>query len=492
MARRSGHVLSYSTQRVPLVKAARNPPRPGVLATALHWPWRDSRQDDPKLIGLLRAGFRMAFIFVREFQRDSIPLRASALTFTIVLSLVPILALGTAVLKGLGSGDEMRQTAYRFLDQLDSGGAGIAGGGSEPMVAPTDGKAGARPTEQQMSGHLRRATDQIFAAVDRTNFSALGAFGVLGLLLGVLGVLVSIETALNNIWQAKKGRPLSRRLMDSLACTILLPLSINLAFATGAVLHNQSLLRMIHNTASLAWLSGTLIRFLPFVLLIATFTVLYRFLPNTQVRFWPAFVGGLVGGISWVVVQTLYVSTQIAVVRFNAIYGSFATIPLFLLWLYLAWIVFLAGAEAAFVVQVWRHYDWLDEDATPIKRLSLAFRVLQAMAEDGRARRVSSPETLMLTLSAPCQTDILTVLALLEQGKLVRQVADKAGYLLAGPIDTIKAKEVLLLILGNPTDHQTHPLAREAILAAANHLSDHGLRSANEDDGLTYALGNKF
>ena len=412
----------------------------------------------------------MAFIFCREFQRDNIPLRASALTFTIVLSLVPILALGTAVMKGLGSGDEMRQTAYRFLDQLDSGGAGPRGE-SEPLTAQTSDKSGANPAEQQMSGHLRRATDQIFAAVDRTNFSALGAFGVLGLLLSVLSVLISIETALNNIWQAKQGRTLSRRLMDSLACTILLPMSINLTFAAATVLHNPSLQRMLHNTASLAWLSGTLIRFMPFVLLISTFTMLYRFLPNTQVRFWPALVGGLVGGISWAVVQTLYVSTQIAVVRFNAIYGSFATIPLFLLWLYLAWIVFLAGAEAAFVVQVWRQYDWLDEDSSPIKRLSLSFRILQAMDSDGRARRVSSPDTLMATLATPSQTDVLAVLALLEQGKLVRPVADNAGYILAAPIDTIKVNEVLPLILGKPSD-QTHSLAREALQILQDALAD--------------------
>jgi len=460
------------------VKAAESPPNFGMLAKALHWPWQTSPQDGPKLIGLLRAGFRMAFIFCREFQRDSIPLRASALTFTIVLSLVPILALGTAVLKGLGSGDEMRQTAYRFLDQLDSGGADA---GADPAAAHTDGKSEGKGATQQMSGHLRRATDQIFAAVDRTNFSALGAFGVLSLLLAVLSVLGSIETALNNIWQAKKGRPLGRRVMNALACTILLPLSINFAFATGAVLHNQSLLAMINNTAIIAWLSGTLIKFLPFVLLIATFTVLYRFLPNTQVRFWPALVGGLVGGISWIVVQSLYVTMQIAVVRFNAIYGSFATIPLFLLWLYFAWIVFLAGAEAAFVVQVWRNYDWLEEGDSPIKRLSLAFRVLQAMALDGRARRVSSPETLMATLSAPCQTDILTVLALLEQGHLIRQIADDGGYLLAAPLDAIKANEVLPLVFGK-LNEQTHPLASEAMQAASGYLGVHGLAPAITDD----------
>src|SRR5210317_1901887 len=90
------------------------------FAGLLAWVWKLPSKDDSTPSGYVRIFLRVLSIFFREFQRDSIPLRASALTFTIVLSLVPTLALGTAVLKGLGGGDQMRQAAYRFIDQLDS------------------------------------------------------------------------------------------------------------------------------------------------------------------------------------------------------------------------------------------------------------------------------------------------------------------------------------------------------------------------------------
>lgn len=419
----------------------------GLLTAFLQWPWATPPPNDPRLTGLLRAGLRIIFIFCREFQRDNIPLRASALTFTIVLSLVPILALGTAVLKGLGSGDEMRQAAYRFLDQLDSESPATPGAAAEDKMRG-----------QQMSGHLRQATDQIFASVDRTNFSALGAFGVLGLLAAVLSVLGSIETALNWIWHAEGGRPFGRRLMDYLACMILLPLSINLAFAAGAMIQHQTFFAIINKAVPLiGQSSGALFKFLPYVLVVGTFTVLYRFLPNTRVRFGPALFGGLVGGISWIVMQTLYVTMQIDVARYNAIYGSFATIPLFLLWLYSAWIVFLAGAEAAFVIQVWRQYDWRQEEASPLGLLSLAFQVLEVMDRDHQGRRLSSPGTVAAALGALRHQEVAEVLARLEEGGLVRRV-EGGGFVLAAPLAEIRAEEVVALLWGRPTE-LTHALA---------------------------------
>lgn len=446
-------------------------PSPGLLTAALQWPWADNAHDAPPATRLLRAGLRILLIFFREFWRDAIPLRASALTFTVVLALVPTLALGTAVLKGLGSGDQLRKAVYGFLDQFDSGTMDQGG----VLASPASGaSAGDMDAGRQMSGHLRRATDQIFASVDRTNFSALGAFGIIGLLVAVLSVLGSIETAMNSIWQADKSRPFGRRLMDYLACMILLPLSINLAFATGAMVQNQSLLSLIDRMVPIVWRSYPLLKVLPSLLLISTFTMLYRFLPNTRVRFWPALFGGLVGGGSWLVVQTLYVSMQIGVARYNTIYGSFATIPLFLLWLYLAWIVFLCGAEAAFAVQVWRVYAWHRQEAPPVKRLSLAFQVLETMAMEHRARRVSSPDSLMAAMPDHRQADIAAVLLMLAKGGLIQRVAAGEGYLLSAPLADITAAEIVTLVCGHPSAH-THPLARAALQAATRHLASRPL-----------------
>jgi membrane protein len=235
---------------------------------------------------------------MREFAHDNISLRAGALTFTIILSLVPTLALGTAVLKGLGAGDQMRQAAYQFIDSLESAPRGSEetppGPRDEELQKPEAGEK-LNTSDAALPGHLKKATNQIFNYVDRTDFATLGAFGVLGLVFSVLSVLGSIEQSMNVIWQAKSGRPFGRKLMDYLALMILLPLSVNLALATETTLQNKTLFKMVNDLLPIVWLTALLLKILPMLLVVGTFTILYRFLPNTTVRFLPALVGGSAG-----------------------------------------------------------------------------------------------------------------------------------------------------------------------------------------------------
>ncbi|NOX26305.1 MAG: YihY/virulence factor BrkB family protein, partial [Deltaproteobacteria bacterium] len=336
--------------------------------------------------------FRVVAIFCREFQRDNIPLRSSALTFTIVLSLVPTLALGTAVLKGLGAGDQMREAAYRLVDQIEGGAPGsVAESPTKSQDNATSGQvvsAGgnhtvnpAAPRDTELNGHLHLAVAKIFDYVDRTNFAALGAFGIIGLVIAVLSVLGRIEQAVNVIWQVNTGRNMSRRLMDYLALMILLPICVNLGFAAEAMLRNETIFKMVNNLLPVAGLSR-IFSILPMLVVIITFAGLYRFLPNIKVRILPALVGGVVGGISWFLIQTFYVKLQIGVARYNAIYGSFATLPLFLLWLNIAWLVFLSGAEVSFACQVFRDYEWHPPKLSPYNSLAMAFDLLDEIFID--------------------------------------------------------------------------------------------------------------
>ena len=200
------------------------------------WPKPDSEASLPRR--LVWAVFRIIAVFCREFQRNNIPLRSSALTFTIVLSLVPTLALGTAVLKGLGAGDQMRQMAYRFIDQIDGpsepsasstsvspttpASVSAESGTSAPALSPIADSQ--KHQETKITGHLHLAVAKIFDYVEHTDFAALGAFGIIGLVIAVLSVLGRIEQAMNVIWQAESSRPMGRKLMDYLALMILLPL----------------------------------------------------------------------------------------------------------------------------------------------------------------------------------------------------------------------------------------------------------------------------
>lgn len=453
------------------------------LDSLTKWVWQPTSPDELKWRQLLRAILRIHYIVVRESKRDRINLRASALTFTVVLSLVPMLALGTAVLKGLGAGDQMRQAAYRFVEQLeepvtlpdsaatppspDRENANPPAGQpiSEPAVAPGTASG-------NLTGHLRKAVDQIFDYVDRTDFAALGAFGILGLVIAAISVLGSIEQAMNTIWQVDSNRPLGRKVIDYLALMILLPITVNLGLATEATLQSPVMLVHFHNFLPAIWLGKFLLNMLPLLAVLATFTILYRFLPNTNVGLLPALAGGVFGGLSWLLVQIVYVKLQIGVARYNAIYGSFATLPLFLIWIYVAWVVFLAGAETAFAVQVRRIYQWRELLLTPVNRLALAFEIMENVLADFRLGAVTSRAILGQRLNQPDQAIAGIADDLVTAGKLRRVIDNGIGFVPAAPEEEIKPAEFVDLIFGpEDTSIKQCSLARTAMAAARSALT---------------------
>ena len=427
---------------------------PRIWQALLDWIWAVPVAGEPFWQRNGRAACRIVAIVGQEFFRDRISLRASALTFTVVLSMVPMLALGTAVLKGLGGDGQMRQMAYAFIDQQET---------SAP-ASPDDTAA----ETASMNSHLRRAVTQIFDYVDRTNFAALGAFGIAGLLLAVLTVLGSIEEAMNAIWRADRDRPFSRKVVDYLALIILLPVTINLALAAEATLNSPWLLDHLRLWLPFPWLGAVLLKLMPMVVVVAVFGHLYRFLPNTRVRFLPALVGGLVGGLGWFLTQSIYVGLQIGVARYNAIYGSFATLPLFLLWLYVGWVVFLLGAEVAFAVQEWPNCMRKQTRLSPSLGLAIAFTILRLLTEDYQQRRVSNFQSLTERLPQP-PGFIRQVLTEMIEAGLVRRVSGnkETGYLPASPSATISPVEIVDLMLGTEVAQlAASDLAQQALTGA--------------------------
>ncbi len=473
------------------------------VAAGRSWIWAEATEAGPAWQGRLRQLLRVLLIFGREFERDRIPLRASALTFTIILSLVPTLALGTAVLKGLGAGDQMRQAAHRFIDQMESASSlwdePLSRGESEDngegsIFPPPAGEAEKTEAEkidpsplspaapQSSAMHLRQAIDQIFDYVDRTDFATLGAFGVIGLVVAVVMVLGSIEQAMNAIWQTGGGRPMGRRLMDYLALMILLPLTINLTFATEATLQSEALRARLFRFLPLGGIEEFLLGLMPLLLLTLVFTILYRFLPNTKVKMIPALVGGLFGAIAWLIIQGLYLKLQIGVARYNAIYGSFATLPLFLIWLQICWTIFLAGAEMAFAVQACRTYRIDDKQLSPVNRLTLAFALLDIVQRNFKARKISEPAAMAEELHQP-EGVINQVAEQLAAAGLIRWSSDhdqSGGYLLGTGLDKVSPTEVLDLILGTDIPPiRGGSLAIEALEAARRAVRERSLVTFN-------------
>jgi len=397
---------------------------------------------------------RICAIIIQEFKKDAVALRASALTFTIVLSLVPMLALSTAVLKGLGAGDQLRETAYQLIAQVSAEPERSTAKDLEtPPPSSTDTSTDkvnqeGNPAGKDFNSHLIAAVDQVFDYVDRTNFATLGAAGIIILFFTVIMVIGSIEEAMNAIWRAPCGRPLGRRIMDYLALMVLFPFAINAGLGMSAALNSPVLTDKLKYLLPASWVMIMGSQIFPFLVLTGTFTLLYQFLPNIKVRFLPALAGGLAGTFGLLLIQRIYLHLQIGVARYNAIYGSFATVPLFLLWIHLGWIVFLTGAEVAFALQVYRYYQPKQIIITPVRRLALSLDLLTLIFKNFQQQKRSSLGEIALRMNEP-ETTIQSISADLLSAGLLQRINGNGDYLMpAGPIETMKPAAIIDLIWG--------------------------------------------
>lgn len=348
---------------------APNRPSPSSLAA-----WADLKVDNPTLLGsAVRYLLRLLLITFTEFNKNELSLRSGALTYTILLSLVPMLAMSTAIVKGLGGGDQLRKAAYTYIETLErSNGIKQIKPSEEPDPAASTNQA----VKADLTSHLRSAIDKLFNYVDGTNFATLGSIGVVGILLSVLLVLGHIESAMNAIWKVSAGRSILRKIADYLTLLILMPISINIAFAASAFLENPALASKMDKLIPSAWLQSLLLKPVPIFFIALTFYMIYIFFPNTKVKSFPAILGSTLAAFLWFGVQNIYIGLQIGVANYNAIYGSFATLPLFLIWMYLGWIFILTGAQVAFAFQNHKTYKLVPLSNVPSLKLATAFDIM--------------------------------------------------------------------------------------------------------------------
>ncbi len=274
----------------------------------------------------LRAGKRLflkALQFVtavvREFFADNCLLHASALAFTTILSFIPFLAVMFALLKGFGAEVDLEILVLNHLAL-----------GSEEVV------------------------DAIFTYISNTSMTKLGTFGIIFLLLTVLTLLNSIEKSFNHIWRVKETRSMARLFSDYLSITIFGPILILAAISMTTTLESQALVQYLIGMDVIGIIILTLFKVVPFLAMWAVFTGLYLFMPNTRVSPRAALLGGAFGGILWQLLQWAYVTFQIGVTRNNAIYGTMAALPVFMLWIYISWVIVLLGLEVTFAIQNFR------------------------------------------------------------------------------------------------------------------------------------------
>ncbi len=432
------------------------------------------RRDESVPMQMMRCCLRICIIMYREFFKTNISLRASALTYSIILSMVPLLAMSTAVLKGLGSDNQLKIAAYRLIDQFDPQGGNQAATVSGTEISPNSSSAAnpikEKDAQQSLTSHLRNAVDTIFEYVERTNFAALGAFGIVGLLVVVVLVLSTVEKAMNAIWHTKKGRSLFRKVMDYLALLILLPISINVALAGDAILQSPVIMGHISTVIPSAWLVQMLLKLLPFIFITLSLMMMYLFFPHVRVKTSAAFCGAIFASIFWFIVQRGYVVLQIGVAKYNAIYGSFATVPLVLIWIQLGWTFILLGAVLAYAIQNRNQYQLPGTDSIPQHALQRAFDVLLSVYNNFALARTTTMEQLLADCQGESQIDLNHTVNLLTNGGLLHKIEENGsiGFAPSLPAEKLTATEIVSLVLGHdqPVTTPGGTLADRVIQAA--------------------------
>jgi membrane protein len=293
------------------------------------------------LIKLVRT-FTLAF---RGFKEDKVNLRASALTFYSILSVVPVMAMAFGIAKGFGFEEKMKLLLQENLK-----------GQEEVATFLID-----------FSGNM----------LNSVKGGWIFGVGLVFLLWTVMQVLGNIENAFNSIWQVKRSRVFFRKFSDYFSIMLVAPILI-LVSSSAQIVIIEMVDRITSEIAIIGYIGPfiySLIKLIPFVLIWLLFTFIYMVMPNTKVNFGSALIAGIVAGTTFQLLQFFYIHFQIGVSKYNAIYGSFAALPLFLVWLNWSWLIVLFGAEISFSAQNHHQYEFESD----IKTLSLRSKRLTSL-----------------------------------------------------------------------------------------------------------------
>jgi len=255
-------------------------------------------------------------IVVKNFAKDKCKLHAAALTFITMLTLIPFLAFLFSISKGLGIQHFFQSIVIEKL----------ALGKQEIFL-------------------------NILKYIENTKLTTLGTTGIIFLLLTVIKLLGNIEEVFNAIWEINFPRRITRKISDYLTIVVLCPVFIFLTFTFTTTLSSNTLIQDLLKFSFINNIYFSLIKLVPFISIWSALCIFYMFMPNTKVNLSTGLISGIAAGTIWQIFQWGYLKFQIGITRYNAIYGTFAALPVFMVWIYFSWIVILLGAELGFVFQ---------------------------------------------------------------------------------------------------------------------------------------------
>lgn len=316
------------------------------MAKPMHWVlnkikrlndsiWRTPLSELSRKKTFIIKQLRIIVLTARGFSNDNVQLRASALTFYSLLSIIPVVAIAFAIAKGFGLDKNLEQEITNHFQSH----------------------------QEVLNWVLINARN----ALQETKGGYIAGVGIIVLIWSVMELLNNIEISFNHIWQIRTPRPWFRKFADYLTIMLIAPVFIILSSSITVFISTE--LGDFMSRAPILDFFKPMVKFLvqliPYFLSWIGLTALFIIMPNSKVKFGSAVIAGIVAGTCLQLLQWLYIDLQFGITRLSAIYGSFAAIPLFIIWMHSSWIVVLLGAELSFANQNVSRYEF-ESDALNI------------------------------------------------------------------------------------------------------------------------------
>jgi membrane protein len=296
-----------------------------------HDVWSTHLDDLPPKFRAPFKYLRVILLALRGFNEDKVQVKASALTYYTLMSIVPVFALVFGIAKGFGF--------EKYLEQQ--------------IIANFKGQEEAMNQVISFSHSL----------LARTGGGVIAGIGIVLLFWSVIKVLNNIENSFNDIWQVEKPRTWTRKFTDYLSIILIAPILLIASSGIHVFLATQisSIAKEVEIIGYVSPLLISGLQFLPYLLIWVLFSFIFIAMPNTKVSYASGIIAGVISGSGFVIVQWAYIFLQIGVSKYNAIYGSFAALPLFLIWMQTSWLIVLFGAEISFAYQNVDMYEFEKE-----------------------------------------------------------------------------------------------------------------------------------
>jgi membrane protein len=396
--------------------------------------WRIRSRELPRPRFFLITILRILILSVRGIVEDMGSLRASALTFWSALSVVPVVAMVFGIAKGFGFEKTLER---QLLEKLQG--------------------------QEEVADFILKAAQ---SALDTTSGGLIAGLGVLILFWTIIRVLGNIENAFNSIWGVKKGRPMTRKITDYLSLILIGPFLFIVSNASTVLITSQieTFVQKITLLGTIGPLISKMLNLLPYAAMWVLFVFVYIFMPNTKVRWKSGVLAGIIAGTLFQLFQWAYIVFQIGVAKYSAIYGAFAAIPLFLVWLQFSWLIVLFGAEISFSHQNVDTYEF-EPDCLHVShsfKSLLSLRIVHMLVKDfSEGRRWCEEDEISHKLEIPIRLVRQLLYELVEAGIIspVKADDDKINaYQPALNPETMTIKYVLDALENHGTDNV--PVAR--------------------------------